>query len=94
MAVTEEWTYEAGVAAGTFSGGPPVVGTCLADVDFLPGALADVVDVQVSGARLKSEGEGVAKSQRLDCTVAASSATEKWVAGRNAAVFVDAQYLP
>ena len=43
----------------TFAGRPAVIRSSDSVVDFLPGALAHVVDEQPAGSRLKPEGERI-----------------------------------
>jgi hypothetical protein len=72
---------------------PPVVGSRRAPVYLLPSVCPHIVYEDGVGARLKRELEGVAQAQSPDRTVFARGTGIEWVARRDGAILVSAQYL-
>src|SRR5207302_6173735 len=94
VAIVVDRTPKCWIAGRTFGGGPTVVRTGNAVVDFFPGGLANIIDEEAGRAWLKSEGEWIAEAKRPDGAIVPSGGIVKWIVGRDGAVGIDAQNLP
>ena len=79
--------------AGTFAGGPSIVGAGKAIVDLFPRARSYVVDEHPAGTGLEAEREGISQPQRPDRSVRARGSIKKWIVSGDGPIRIEAQDL-
>src|SRR5687767_7138480 len=84
---------KARVARWAFRGGPTVVRSRYAVVDFFPRAGTDVVDEDATGVGVNAESERIAQAESPDGAVLAGGRREERVVRRDGAVAVVAQHF-